>query len=135
MPVVGTLYGVSAAEWVVPMAGFHWGLGEMGFIEGRNVAVEYRWAEGQYERMPAMAADLIGRKVAVILVGGYLPGVRATAAATQTIPIVFTTNTDPVAQGIVASLNRPSANVTGVTSRGHLVVTRYPKASAISLPP
>jgi putative tryptophan/tyrosine transport system substrate-binding protein len=118
LPVIGVLYGVSAAEWVEPMAGFHRGLGEAGFVEGRNVAIEYRWAEGQYERMPAMAADLIGRKVAAILVGGNAPGVRAVMAATQTIPIVFTTGTDPVAAGLVASLNRPGGNATGATFIG-----------------
>jgi putative ABC transport system substrate-binding protein len=112
------LYGVSAKEWARPMAGFHRGLGEMGFVEDRNVAIEYRWAEGQYDRMPAMADDLIGRRVAVILVGGSLPGVRAVMAATHTIPIVFTTNTDPVASGVVASLNQPGGNVTGVTGLG-----------------
>jgi putative ABC transport system substrate-binding protein len=118
MPVIGVLYGVSAAEWVRPIAGFHRGLGEMGFVEGRNIAIEYRWAEGQFDRMPAMAADLIGRKVAVILVGGAINGVRAVMMATQTIPIVFTTQTDPVAAGVVASLNRPGGNVTGVTGLG-----------------
>jgi len=118
MPVIGVLYGVSAAEWAKPMAGFHRGLAEMGFVEGRNVVIEYRWAEGQFDRMPAMAGDLIGRKVAVILVGGSLPGVRAVMAATQTIPIVFTTQTDPVAAGVVASLHRPGGNVTGVTGLG-----------------
>ena len=118
MPVSGVLYGVSAQEWARPMAGFHRGLGEMGFVEDRNVAIEYRWAEGQYDRMPAMADDLIGRRVAVILVGGSLPGVRAVMAATHTIPIVFTTNTDPVASGVVASLNQPGGNVTGVTGLG-----------------
>jgi putative ABC transport system substrate-binding protein len=118
-PVIGVLYGVSAAEWVRPIAGFHRGLGEMGFVEGRNIAIEYRWAEGQFDRMPAMAADLIGRKVAVILVGGAIHGVRAVMTATQTIPIVFTTQTDPVAAGVVASLNRPGGNVTGVTGIGH----------------
>jgi putative ABC transport system substrate-binding protein len=115
MPVVGFLYGVAAAEWTGPLAGFHRGLGEAGFVEGRNVAIEYRWADGRYDRMPAMAADLIERKVAVIVVGASLPGVRAVMAATQTIPIVFTTNSDPVAAGIVASLNRPGGNATGVT--------------------
>jgi putative ABC transport system substrate-binding protein len=115
MPVIGSLYGVSAAEWASPMAGFRRGLGEMGFDEGRNVAIEYRWAEGQFDRMPAMAADLISRKVAVILVGGNLDGVRAAMAATQTIPIVFTTAANPIATGLVASLNRPGGNVTGVT--------------------
>src|SRR5262249_20476850 len=114
MPVVGLLNSASAAEWVQPMAGFHAGVREMGFSEGRNVAIEYRWAEGQLDRMPAMTADLIGRKVAVILAGGYVSGVRATIAATQTIPIVFTTQTDPVAARLVASLNKPGGNVTGV---------------------
>jgi putative tryptophan/tyrosine transport system substrate-binding protein len=118
VPVIGVLYGVSAAEWTGPMAGFRRGLGEIGFVEGRNITIEYRWAEGQVDRMPAMGADLIDRKVAVILVGANLPGVRAIAAATKTIPIVFTTNTDPVAEGIVASLNRPGGNVTGVTGLG-----------------
>jgi putative tryptophan/tyrosine transport system substrate-binding protein len=115
MPVIGSLYGVSAAEWVGPMSGFRRGLGEAGFAEGQNVSIEYRWAEGQYDRMPAMAADLVSRKVAVILVGGNLDGVRATMAATQTIPIVFTTASDPVATGLVASLSHPGGNVTGVT--------------------
>jgi putative tryptophan/tyrosine transport system substrate-binding protein len=118
MPVVGVLYGVSAAEWTRQMTAFHRGLGELGFVEGRNLAIEYRWAEGQLERMRAMASDLVERKVAVILVGGSLSGVRATMATTKTIPIVFTTNTDPVAAGVVASLNRPGANVTGVTGIG-----------------
>jgi putative tryptophan/tyrosine transport system substrate-binding protein len=115
MPVIGSLYGVSAAEWAEPMTGFRRGLSESGFVEGRNVAIEYRWADGQFDRMPAMAADLVSRKVAVILVGGNLDGVRAAIAATQTIPIVFTTASNPVATGLVASLNRPGANATGVT--------------------
>jgi putative tryptophan/tyrosine transport system substrate-binding protein len=89
--VIGSLYGVSAAEWVVPMSGFRHGLNESGFVEGRNVVIEYRWAEGQFDRMRGMAADLVSRNVAVILVGGNLDGVRATIAATRTIPIVFTT--------------------------------------------
>jgi len=118
MPVIGVLNGVSAADWVHPMAAFHRGLGEMGFVEGRNVAIEYRWAEGQLDRTPALAADLINRKVAVILVGGGVPGIRAVIARTKTIPIVFTTNTDPVAAGLVASLNRPGGNATGVTGLG-----------------
>jgi putative ABC transport system substrate-binding protein len=118
LPVIGALYGVSAAEWTRPMAGLHRGLGEIGFVEGRNVAIEYRWADGKSDRMPAQAADLVARKVAVIVVGASLPGVRAVKAATQTIPIVFTTNTDPVAAGIVASLNRPGGNATGVSGLG-----------------
>jgi putative ABC transport system substrate-binding protein len=118
IPVIGVLYGVSAPEWTRPMAGFHGGLGEMGFVEGRNVAIEYRWGDGRFDRIPAMAADLISRKVSVILVGGSLPGVRAAMAATQTIPIVFTTQANPVDAGVVPSLNRPGGNVTGVTGLG-----------------
>jgi putative ABC transport system substrate-binding protein len=114
-PVIGFLRGDAAAEFAGRMAAFRAGLGESGFIEGRNVAIEYRWAEGHTERMPAMAADLVARKVAVILVGGSIAGVRSVMAATQTIPIVFTTASDPVASGLVTSLNRPGGNVTGVT--------------------
>jgi putative ABC transport system substrate-binding protein len=115
MLVIGSLYGTSAAEWAGPMAGFRTGLREAGFVEGRNVAIEYRWADGHFDRMPAMANDLVGRKVAVILVGGSIDGVKAVIAATHTIPIVFTTASDPVASGLVASLNHPGGNVTGVT--------------------
>ena len=118
IPVIGVLYGVSAAEFAGRMAAFRAGLGESGFIEGRNGAIEYRWAEGRPEQMPAMAADLVARKVAVILVGGSLTSVLSVMAATQTIPIVFTTASDPVANGVVASLNRPGGNVTGVTGIG-----------------
>jgi len=116
VPVIGLLNGQSAAEWADNMAGFRRGLSDTGFVEGRNVAIEYRWANGRYDRMPAMAADLVGRKVAVILVGGGNVGVHAIMAATQTIPIVFTTASDPVAAGLVASLNRPGGNLTGVTN-------------------
>jgi putative ABC transport system substrate-binding protein len=115
MPVIGSLYGTSAAEWVAPMAGFRTGLSETGFVEGRNVAIEYRWAEGHFDRMRAMAADLVARKVTVILVGGSLAGVRAALAATQNIPIVFTTAANPVDSGLVASLNHPRGNATGIT--------------------
>jgi putative ABC transport system substrate-binding protein len=124
MPVIGVLYSVSPAQWTEPIAGFHRGLGEAGFVEGRNVSVEYRWAEGQLDRVPALAADLIGRKVAVILVGGNVAGVRATIAATQSIPIVFTTATDPVASGLVASINRPGGNVTGTTFLGDQLIPK-----------
>jgi len=141
MPVIGSLYGVSAAEWVGPMSGFRRGLNQAGFVEGRNVVIEYRWADGQFDRMPAMAADLVGRNVAVILVGGSLDGVRKTMAATQTIPIVFTTASDPVATGLVASLSRPGGNVTGVTvfaaelgpKRLELLRELLPQASKVAL--
>ena len=115
IPVIGLLRGDSAAEFAGPIAAFRAGLGESGFLEGRNVAIEYRWAEGHAEQMPAMAADLVARKVAVILVGGSITGVRSVMEATKTIPIVFTTASDPVASGLVTSLNRPGGNVTGVT--------------------
>src|SRR5215471_18668401 len=118
MPVVGVLYGVSAAERADHMVAFRRGLGETGFVEVRNIVIEYRWADGQYDRMPWMAADLIGRRVAVILMGGNTAAVRAMLAATQTIPIVFTSGADPVAAGLVASLNRPGGNATGVTVAG-----------------
>jgi putative ABC transport system substrate-binding protein len=115
MPVIGALYGVSATDWAAPMAALRRGLGETGFVEGRNVAFEYRWAEGHSDRLPAMAADLVSRKVAVIAAGGSIDGIRAAMAATRVIPIVFTTGSDPVAGGLVASLNRPGGNVTGAT--------------------
>src|SRR5262249_39800701 len=89
MPVIGVLHGVAAAQWTDRMVGFHRGLGEAGFTEGRNVAIEYRWAEGQFDRLPAMAADLVSRKVAVISAGAPDVAVRAAMAATKTIPIVF----------------------------------------------
>ncbi|HET9536933.1 MAG TPA: ABC transporter substrate binding protein [Mesorhizobium sp.] len=124
MPVVGSLYSVSAAGWDDNMAGMRRGLSETGFIEGRNVAIEYRWADGQLDRMRAMAADLISRKVAVILAGGSNTGVREVIAATQTIPIVFTSAVDPVATGIVVSLARPGGNATGVTFIGSELVAK-----------
>jgi putative ABC transport system substrate-binding protein len=118
LPVIGTLYAASAAEWAYRLVEMRRGLGEMGFVEGSSVAIEYRWADNQIERLPALAADLIGRKVAVILAGGNIEGVRATAAAAaaRSIPVVFTTASDPVAAGLVASLNRPGGNLTGVTN-------------------
>jgi putative tryptophan/tyrosine transport system substrate-binding protein len=115
MPVIGALYAVSAEEWVERMAAMRQGLKESGFVDGRNVAIEYRWADGHLDRLPAMAADLVGRKAAVILVGGSSVATRAAMAATQSIPIVFTSGVDPVTAGFVASLNKPGGNVTGVS--------------------
>jgi putative tryptophan/tyrosine transport system substrate-binding protein len=103
------------------MAGFHRGLAETGFVEGRNVAIEYRWAEGQFERLPSMAAELVSRKVAVIFVGSDV-AVRSAMAATRAIPIVFATASDPVAAGFVSSLAHPGGNVTGITFLGVEVI-------------
>jgi putative ABC transport system substrate-binding protein len=115
MPVIGMLQGVSAAQWTDRMAGFHRGLGAAGFVEGRNVSTEYRWAEGHFDQLPAMATDLVRRKVSVISAGAPDVATRAAMAATKTIPIVFVTASDPVRAGFVSSLARPEANVTGVT--------------------
>jgi putative tryptophan/tyrosine transport system substrate-binding protein len=115
MPVIGFLHSGSAAPYVGRMAAFHRGLGETGFVEGKNVAIEYRWAEGSYDRLPALASDLVRRSVSVIVAAGGITSAPAAKAATTTIPIVFTIAADPVAMGLVTSLARPEGNMTGVT--------------------
>ncbi len=114
MPVVGFLGAGSPDTYVLYLAAFRRGLGESGFVEGQNIAIEYRWAEGQYDRMAELATDLVRRQVAVIAVPGSPPGARAAKAATSTIPIVFSVGDDPVRAGLVASISRPEGNATGI---------------------
>ena len=114
IPVVGFLSTAEPGGYAHLVAGFRTGLNDSGFVEGRNVAIEFRWAEGQFERLPTLAADLAARRVAVIAPFSDA-AVRAAKSATATIPIVFYAGNDPVAQGFVSSLNRPGGNVTGVS--------------------
>ena len=113
MPLVAFLNSGSPDGYAPMVAAFHQGLKETGYVEGQNVAVEYRWAGGQYDRVPAMALELLGRQVAVIVAN--TPGALAIKAAITTIPIVFTAARDPVQMGLVAKLSRPGGNVTGAT--------------------
>jgi putative ABC transport system substrate-binding protein len=119
-PVIGFIGLTSFDEWKKYVDAFHQGLGEAGYVAGRNVTMEYRWAEGHYERLPAMAADLVERKVDVI-VPIAPPATLAVKAATQRIPVVFFMGSDPVKLGLVASLNRPGGNMTGVTALANAV--------------
>jgi putative ABC transport system substrate-binding protein len=114
MPVVGVLGGTSRAEWMPFVAGFNLGLKDVGYIDGQSVTIEYRWADGQYERLPALAADLVRLQVAVIAAFAGTPSVLAAKAATSAIPIVFLIGRDPVELGLVESFNRPGGNITGV---------------------
>jgi ABC-type uncharacterized transport system substrate-binding protein len=118
MPVVGLLGAPSPAPYARYVAAIHQGLNEAGFVEGRNVRFEYRWAESEYDRLPALAADLVSRRVAVIIPVGGAPATIAAKAATSTIPIAFNIAADPVKLGLVASLNRPGGNLTGVAMLG-----------------
>jgi putative tryptophan/tyrosine transport system substrate-binding protein len=136
MPVIGVLDEVSAVEW-----GFRHGLSEMGFVEGRNLAIDYRWATVRPDQLPIVAENLVARNVAVIFSGGNDLATRAAMAVTQTIPIVFTSAGDPVKLGFVTSLNRPGGNVTGITTfvrellpkRLELLHELLPTASRVAL--
>ena len=124
MPVVGFINAASAENLKRQVAAFLKGLAQNGYIDGQNVKVEYRWAEGQYDQMPALIAELLGRQAAVISVTGSTAAAQAAMAATRTIPIVFVIGGDPVKFGLVASLNRPGGNVTGVSFLVNLLVAK-----------
>ena len=139
MPVIGLLGATTPHGYAAQLAAFLQGLSEAGFIEGRNVAIEYRWAEDQYDRLPALAADLVRRQVTVIATLGGNTASVAAKAATTTIPVVFHGSVDPVEAGLVASLNRPGGNVTGVvtlnmdTGQKRLMHELLPAATTIGL--
>src|SRR5438045_6435167 len=115
MPVIGFLSSLSPGPTAPYMAAFRQGLSETGYVEGQNVAIEYRWAEGRYDRLPALAADLVGRKVDLIVASGGPAPALAAKKATSEIPIVFVSGGDAVADGLVPSLSRPGRNITGIS--------------------
>jgi len=139
VPVIGFLSSRSANDSALQDAAFRQAVNEAGYVEGRNVTIDYRWANGQYDRLPGLAADLVGRPVTVIFAGG--PAAHVAKAATKTIPIVFVSGEDPVKFGLVASLNRPGGNITGVNTfnavlgakRFELLHKLVPNASVMAL--
>ena len=141
MPVIGFLGAPSAAPYARYVAAVHQGLKDVGYVEHQNVAMEYRWADGQYDRLPALAADLVGRRVAVIVPIGGAPAALAAKAATSTIPIVFNLGADPIGLGLVTNLNRPSGNITGIammsleieTKRLELLHELAPASSSLAI--
>ena len=124
MPVIGLLGSESPSVWTRHLRAFHEGLREQGYIDGRNVAIEYRWADGRNDQLPALAAELVRRRVTVIAAPGSTPSTLAAKAATSTIPIVFWIGSDPIELGIVANMNRPEGNLTGVTTLNHKLVAK-----------
>jgi putative tryptophan/tyrosine transport system substrate-binding protein len=141
LPVIGFLNSASPGPFARLVAAFHEGLKQGGYIEGQNVAIEYRWAEGEYDRLPRLAEDLVRRQVAMIVATGGTVSARAAKAATTTIPILFVGGANPVGEGLVSSLNRPGGNVTGVSTymaqlapkRLELLRELVPKAGKIAL--
>jgi putative ABC transport system substrate-binding protein len=141
MPLIGFLSSASPGSFAPFLTAFKQGLGEAGYAEGQNIAIEYRWAEGQYDRLPILAADLVSRKVDLIIASGGTPSARAAKKATATVPIVFTAVSDPVTARLVASLARPGGNLTGfsimgtdlVPKRLQLLFDLVPQAHAIAL--